>query len=97
MTTRLHSSISSLRALAATRRRGHLAGLLRPAADRDLDRISSDLLYLSQADPAADRSTAPARHTEPTGPVDLDARRARAAGRNVVLGHDEHAGHAQAS
>jgi hypothetical protein len=97
MTTRLHSSIASLRALADSRRRGHLAGLLRPAADRDLDRISTDLLYLSQAAPTTSRTAALTRRTDHTGPVDLDARRARAAGRGTDLEHDRHAGHAQAS
>ncbi|WP_323101478.1 hypothetical protein [Intrasporangium sp. YIM S08009] len=97
MTTRLLSraSLSSLRSMAATQRRGHLAGLLRPAADRDLDRISTDLLYLAQADPAADRPTVPTRDRHTT-PVDLDARRAQASGRGV-LEHAEQPEHAQAS
>ena len=95
MTTRLHSSIDSLRALAATRRRGHLAGLLRPAADRDLDRISTDLLYLAQADPDTHRTTARAGERHAT-PVDLDARRAQTPGR-AVLEHAGHGQHAQAS
>ncbi len=94
MPTRLLSraSISALRSLASTQRRGHLAGLLRPAADRDLDRISADLLYLAQADPAAHRPAAPSRDRHTT-PVDLDARRAQASGRGVL----EHHEHAQAS
>jgi len=99
MTTRLLSraSLSSLRSLASSQRRGHLAGLIRPAADRDLDRISADLLYLAQADPASHRDAVPSRRVDHVGPVDLDARRTRAAERGAVAEHPEHAEHAQAS
>ena len=104
MTTHLLSaSISSLRALADSRRRGHLAGLIRTTADRDLDRISGDLLYLAQADYAPHRAVASAP-ADAARPVDLDARRARATGGSTDLQHDlqhdrhaGHAGHAQAS
>ena len=97
MTTHLLSaSFSSLRALADSRRRGHLAGLLRTTADRDLDRISGDLLYLAQADPAPRRAAAPVL-ADAARPVDLDARRARATGRSADLEHADRAGHAQAS
>ena len=76
MTTRL-LSFGSLRDLAATRRRGNLAGNWSNIADRDLHRTATELLALSfddgaWAEPAVKRGTDPI-----TAPVDLDARRSR--------------------
>lgn len=48
-TTRI--SLGSLRALAASRVRGHLSGSSwLTVSDRDLDRVASDLLVLSETD-----------------------------------------------
>ena len=77
MRTNRFPSYGSLRGLAARRRRGHLAGgtWLR-IIDRDLDRIGSDLLFLSQADPERRPTTGLSTGTV-TPPVDLHARRAQ--------------------
>lgn len=66
-------SFGSLRALAASRRRGHLAGTWSTTIDRDLDRVASDLLVLSHVD--AERLAPSAAAI--TQPVDLGNRRAR--------------------
>ena len=77
MTTRF-PSFGSFRALAASRRRGHLAGGSWSAfTDRDLDRVSADLLAVAHADPerlAPGWAVATQRVSEP---VDLAGRRAR--------------------
>lgn len=72
--TTLFPSFGSLRALAASRRRGHLAGgTWSTTIDRDLDRVASDLLVLSHVDAERLASSAAAI----TQPVDLGNRRAR--------------------
>lgn len=75
MTTRL-SSFRSLRALAASMRRGHLAGGSWSAkADRDLDRVAGDLLVLSHADPERLATGWTAASDALSEPVDLGSRR----------------------
>ena len=91
MTTRILSS-ASLRSLASTARRGHLAGSSWRVADRDLDRVAGELLAVAQADP--ERLAAPVAVT-PAAPVDLGARRARSAATTSVP--RARAPHAQAS
>jgi hypothetical protein len=81
MTTTRLLSLDSLRALAASARRGHLAGSASRlgARDRDLDRIAAGIRAVAQADP--ERLTPrPARGGRPVAPpVDLAARRGRPA------------------
>lgn len=51
MTTTLFPSLGSLRALAASRRRGFVAGSTwSTVVDRDLDRMAAELLALSHVD-----------------------------------------------
>ena len=51
MSTTLFPSLGSLRALAARRRRGFVAGSTwSSVVDRDLDRMAAELLVLSHAD-----------------------------------------------
>lgn len=77
MTTRL-SSFRSLRALAASMRRGHLAGGSWSAmADRDLDRVAADLLVLAHADPERLAPRRAAASDSISEPVDLSGRRTR--------------------
>ena len=81
MTTTRLFSLDSLRALASSSRRGHLAGGTGNlatswlVADRDLDRVAAGLLAVAQADPERLSATAPAV----AAPVDLGSRRARSA------------------
>jgi hypothetical protein len=76
MATTRFLSIGSLRALAASRRRGHLAGSTwSSVVDRDLDRMTSDLLALAQSADATGSKAA--RVTRPAEPVDLHDRRTR--------------------
>ena len=75
--TKRFLSLSSLRALAASRRRGHLAGSSWwPIRDRDLDRAASDLLFVSQVEPVQLTSDAKGVARPVTSPVDLSTRRA---------------------
>jgi hypothetical protein len=93
MTTRT-LSLASLRSLASSARRGHLAGSpgsFRPAADRDLDRVAGDLLAVALADP--ERLAAVPAATL-AAPADLGARRARSAATSASR---PSAPHAQAS
>jgi hypothetical protein len=61
-TTQLRS-LGSLRAAAESRRRGFLRGAAwMPVQDRDLDRIATDLLAISQAECAPKPSAAPTGH-----------------------------------
>ncbi len=76
MTTRL-LSFASLRSLAGSRRRGHLAG--GPSStftDRDLDRVAADLLVLAQAD--GDLLAASSAPSPVAPPIQLADRRASA-------------------
>lgn len=87
-------SLRSLRALAASRRRGHLAGGSWLAmADRDLDRVAADLLVLTHADPERLVTGWAVASDAIDKPVDLNRRRVRG------LGPDAHgpASHARAS
>jgi hypothetical protein len=70
-------SLRSLRDWAASRRRGHLAGTTwSKVIDRDLDRVASDLLFLSQsAEAPAGSATQAARPS--TKPIELNDRRGR--------------------
>lgn len=77
MTTRI-PSFGSFRALAASRRRGHLAGGSWSAlADRDLDRVAADLLVLSHADPERLATVGTVAPDPISKPVDLNRRRVR--------------------
>lgn len=89
MTTRI-LSLESLRSIASSARRGHLAGSTWRAADRDLDRAAADLLAVAHADP--ERLSPP---TTLAAPVDLGARRARGVATSSSLRGS--APHAQAS
>ena len=94
MTTRI-LSLASLRSLAASARRGHLAGSsggFTFAADRDLDRMAGDLFAVAHADPER-LSAVPAATL--AAPVDLDARRSRSAA--ATSSPRTSAPHAQAS
>lgn len=75
MTTRI-LSLDSLRSLASSARRGHLAGSSWLAGDRDLDRVAGHLLAVAQADP---ERLAAVTATRVAAPVDLGAHRARGA------------------
>jgi hypothetical protein len=75
MTTTRLLSLGSLRALASSRRRGHLAGSSWLAADRDLDRVAGDLLAAAHVDP--ERLSPVGTRAPLAAPVDLGARRAR--------------------
>jgi hypothetical protein len=78
MTRRHFPSYGSLRAFAARRRRTHLAGSTwLPIVDRDLDRIATDLVVLSQTDEPV-RAATPKAETLPS-PVDLHLHRAKSA------------------
>ena len=64
-------SLRSLRAWAAARRRGHLAGSMwSKVIDRDLDRVASDLLFLSQS-AEAPSGTARQGARPSTKPIDV--------------------------
>ncbi|MGO4597073.1 hypothetical protein [Terrabacter sp. 2RAF25] len=102
MTTRIFS-LDSLRSLASSARRGHLAGSsgsFSLAAERDLDRVAGHLLAVAQADP--ERLSA-ATAAPVAAPVDLGAHRARAARQVPATApaaarpSAQHAEHAQAS
>ncbi len=94
MTTRF-PSLGSLRAMAASRRRGHLAGSSwLVVGDRDLDRMASDLLFLSQAKVPGPPRDSERSEPEVTRPIDLHHRRVRG-GRPG--GHTATAPHARAS
>lgn len=78
MKTRRFLSYGSLRALAASTRRGQLAGGIGSTIiDRDLDRVALDLLTLSQAEPRSRivRTPRGTEHLDP--PVALHERRVR--------------------
>ncbi len=81
MTTRF-LSLGSLRTMAASYRRGHLAGSVGSSAsswsapvDRDLDRVAADLLVLSHAGPV-ELAASEVAHSV-AEPVDLNHRRGR--------------------
>lgn len=93
MTTRF-PSFGSFRALAASRRRGHLAGGSWSAmADRDLDRVAADLLVLTHSDPERLATVLTVAPDPVSTPIDLNRRWVR------DLGPDTHgpAPHARAS
>ena len=70
-------SLRSLHAWAAARRGGHLAGSMwSKVIDRDLDRVASDLLFLSQS-AEAPAGTARQGARPSTKPIELNDRRGR--------------------